>query len=101
MKAFGLHASSVPERGLLNVYVATAPKFANVIWLMLQAMLGMLQAFDAAFSRDGAAGHSRRHAAKSADHGLNRRRDHSRRPPLVYRIRPTPLRVLMPKVEES
>jgi diacylglycerol kinase family enzyme len=101
MKAFGLHASSIPERGLLNVYVATAPRPLHNVWLMLRAMFGTLTSETAHFHTmalpEMRVDTWRSHKLKvSIDGELLRLR-----PPLIYRIRQQPLRVLVPAKEAT
>jgi diacylglycerol kinase family enzyme len=95
MRAFGVEAASVPDRGLLNVYVATRPRALSVLWLMIRAGLGTV--------------HESRHFHAMALPELRVHTWRERRvkvsidgevtvmqPPLNYRIREKPLRVLVP-----
>ena len=50
MRAFGVESASVPERGLLNVYVADTSKSRRVVGLLFQAMFGLLRRRSRAWS---------------------------------------------------
>ncbi|HYO09771.1 MAG TPA: diacylglycerol kinase family protein [Tepidisphaeraceae bacterium] len=98
MKAFGVEAASVPERGLLNVYVATKPGALSVLWLMIRAALGTVHA----------AKHFNSMALPEIKVDTRRRRPlrvsidgevTTMTPPLRYRIREKPLRVLKPAAQ--
>jgi diacylglycerol kinase family enzyme len=94
MRAFGVAAASVPERGLLNVYVANHATRGNVVWLMLQALVGRLERsrnFTAMALPEIRVDTWQRRIEVSIDGEVI-----TMRPPLYYSIRPQPLRVLMP-----
>jgi diacylglycerol kinase family enzyme len=95
MKAFGVEEASVPERGLLNVYVADSAHSGNVLGLLMRAMFGLLRRETKHFTavalpelRVDAWGKKIR---VSVDGELL-----EMRLPLHYAIRSRPLRVLVP-----
>lgn len=94
MRAFGVEAASVPERGLLNVYVANYATRGNVLWLMAQALFGGLgrsRNFTAMALPEIRVETWHRKIRVSVDGEVI-----TMRPPLYYSIRPQPLRVLVP-----
>jgi diacylglycerol kinase family enzyme len=96
MKVFGVENASIPERGLLNVYVATRPKRRTVVALMLRAAAGTLHPstphFEAMALPEVRIDSRRSHLPVSIDGEV-----FDLRIPLKYRIRPLPLRVLVPQ----
>ena len=100
MKVFGVENASVPERGLLNVYVATRSKRRAVISLMLRAVAGALHPttpnFEAMALPEVRIDSLRRHLPVSIDGEVM-----DMRPPLRYRIRSRPLKVLVPQEEPA
>jgi diacylglycerol kinase family enzyme len=95
MRVFGVENASVPDRGLLNVYLATRPLRRTILWLMIRALFGNID----------------RATPSMRTLALPQVRIDSRRPrltvsvdgevtematPLTYRIRPRPLRVIVP-----
>ena len=96
MRAFGVEAASVANRGLLNVYVADSHRPYNVIRLLVRAMLRRLRRearhFTAvALPEFDVDARWVRTIRVSVDGEVT-----TMRLPLHYRIHPTALRVLMP-----
>jgi diacylglycerol kinase family enzyme len=96
MRAFGVEAASVPDRGLLNVYIADSPRPYNVIGLLLRAAMRLLRRetrhFTAVALREFRVdARWVRHMRVSIDGEVT-----TLALPLHYRIRPTSQRVLVP-----
>ena len=96
MTVFGVENASIPERGLLNVYVTTRSKRRTVVALMMRAAAGGLHPstphFEAMALPEVRIDARRSHMAVSIDGEVV-----DLRTPLKYRIRPLPLRVLVPQ----
>ena len=93
MKVFGVENASVADRRLLNVYVAKEHRPIGIAKLLLRAATGRLEAaanFEV-LAMDDFAIFSREHAAASVDGEVT-----DSRPPYRYRIRPRPLKVVVP-----
>ena len=98
MKVFGVESASVPERGLLNVYVARRTRRISMIWLFIRAMFKSLDTarnFEALALREVTIDTTHRHARVSIDGEVT-----DMRPPLRYRVRETGLRVIVPRKEQ-
>ena len=95
MKVFGVEDASVPERGLLNVYIATRSKRRTIVSLMIRAAAGSLRHstphFEAMALPEVRIDTRRHHVVVSIDGEVM-----DMRTPLHYRIRPQPLKVLAP-----
>jgi diacylglycerol kinase family enzyme len=95
MEVFGVADASVPERGLLNVYVATRGKRRTLIWLMLRAAARRIDEdtkhFEALALPELRIDSNRRVLPVSVDGEVTELPT-----PLIYRIRGKPLRVLTP-----
>ncbi|MEO6437126.1 MAG: diacylglycerol kinase family protein [Tepidisphaeraceae bacterium] len=100
MKVFGVTNASVPERGLLNVYVATRSKRRAVVSLMLRAAAGALRRetsnFEAMALPELRIDTRRHHLPVSIDGEVM-----DMRTPLRYRIRARPMRVLVPALSAT
>jgi diacylglycerol kinase family enzyme len=94
MKVFGVESASVPERGLLNVYLARSSSRLSMTWLFIRAAFGRLDQaknFEA-MALPEVTIDSRRHSARVSIDGEVT----DMRPPLRYKVRETGLRVLVP-----
>jgi len=99
MKVFGVESASVPERGLLNVYVARRSRRLSMIWLIIRALFNSLDQarnFESLALSDVTIDTAHRHARVSIDGEVT-----DMRPPLRYRISPRTLRVLIPSKEQA
>jgi diacylglycerol kinase family enzyme len=99
MKVFGVESASVPERGLLNVYVARRTGRLTMIWLFIRAIFRSLDTaknFEAVALREVTIDTARRHARVSIDGEVT-----DMRPPLKYKVRETGLRVIVPRKEQA
>jgi diacylglycerol kinase family enzyme len=99
MKVFGVESASVPERGLLNVYVARSRRRASMIWLFIRAMFGRLDQaknFESLALPDVTIDTHRRSARVSIDGEVT-----DMRPPLHYKVREGGLRVIRPRAKEQ
>jgi diacylglycerol kinase family enzyme len=98
MKVFGVENASVPERGLLNVYVARRTSRLSMIWLFIRAMFRTLDTarnFEAMALSEVTIDTAHRHARVSIDGEVT-----DMRPPLKYTVRETGLRVIVPRKEQ-
>ena len=94
MKVFGVESASVPERGLLNVYVARRTRRLSMIWLFIRALFNRLdhaKNFEALALCEVTIDTPHRHARVSIDGEVT-----DMRPPLKYAVRMTGLRVIVP-----
>jgi diacylglycerol kinase family enzyme len=93
MKVFGVHNASVPHRGTLNVYVAKEHRPMGLVRLLGRAALGRLEEADnfEALALEDFGVFTRSHVRTSVDGELL-----DKGPPFRYRIRPKPLKVLVP-----
>jgi diacylglycerol kinase family enzyme len=101
LKKFGVEAVSVPERGMLNIYVATARKPLHNIWLMLRAFCRLIDHTTPSFlpmALPEIRVDSRRPRPMQVSMDGELLQLH---PPLVYRIHEKPLRVLVPAKDEA
>ncbi|HEV2295648.1 MAG TPA: diacylglycerol kinase family protein [Tepidisphaeraceae bacterium] len=99
MRVFGVEDASVPERGLLNVYVATSRNRFGLVWLFLRALFGKLEqthTFEVLAMPEVTIHTRQSWAHVSIDGEVT-----DMRPPLRYTIRQTALRVIVPAKEES
>ena len=99
MKVFGVESASVPERGLLNVYVARRSSRLSMIWLFIRAMFNSLDQaknFESLALREVTIDTTHRHARVSIDGEVT-----DLRPPLRYKVRQTGLRVIVPRKEQA
>jgi diacylglycerol kinase family enzyme len=99
MKVFGVESASVPERGLLNVYVARSHRRSSMIWLFIRAMFSRLNQaknFEAMALPEVSIDTPRHSARVSIDGEVT-----DMRPPLRYKVRETGLRVLVPMKTET
>jgi len=99
MKVFGVESASVPERGLLNVYVARSHRRLGMIWLIIRAMFKSLDTaknFEAMALPEVTIDTAHRHARVSIDGEVT-----DMRPPLKYKVRETGLRVIVPRKEPA
>jgi diacylglycerol kinase family enzyme len=99
MKVFGVESASVPERGLLNVYVARRSRRLSMIWLFIRALFNSLDQaknFEALALREVTIDTAYRHARVSIDGEVT-----DMRPPLRYKVRETGLRVIVPRKEPA
>jgi diacylglycerol kinase family enzyme len=99
MKVFGVESASIPERGLLNVYVARSRRRLSMIWLFIRAMFNSL---DTAAKFESMALpevtiETHRHSARVSIDGEVT----DMHPPLRYKVRQTGLRVLVPAKESA
>jgi diacylglycerol kinase family enzyme len=98
MKVFGVESASVPERGLLNVYVARRTGRLTMVWLFIRAMFKSLDTaknFEAIALREVTIDTAHRHARVSVDGEVT-----DMRPPLKYKVRETGLKVIVPRKEQ-
>ena len=101
MEVFGVKDASVPERGLLNVYVTTRAEAAHAGLADVPRRRRRDRREHQAFRVDGPARAAHRLQPPRAA-GLGRRRsDWTCATPLLYRIREKPMRVIVPKEEQS
>jgi len=95
MEVFGVANASVPERGLLNVYIATRAKRRTLVWLMLRAAVNRIdddtKHFESMALPDLRIDAKRRVLPVSVDGEVT-----DMETPLTYRIREKPLRVMTP-----
>lgn len=95
MKVFGVEDASVPERGLLNVYIATRSTRRTVLALMTRAAAGLLKPstphFESMAVSEVRIDARRSHMPVSIDGEVM-----DMQTPLRYRIRSRPLKVLVP-----
>ncbi len=99
MKVFGVESASVPERGLLNVYVARHSSRTGMVWLFIRAMfksLDQAKNFESLALPEVTIDTSFGHARVSVDGEVT-----DMRPPMRYRITSRLLRVLRPKKEQA
>jgi len=96
MEVFGVKEASVPERGLLNVYVTTRAKRRTLVWLMFRAAAGAIDEntphFEAMALPELRIDAKRRALPVSVDGEVM-----DLTPPLVYRVRERPMKVIVPK----
>jgi diacylglycerol kinase family enzyme len=98
MKVFGVENASVPERGLLNIYLARRTSRLSMVWLFIRAMFRTLdtaKTFEAMALREVTIDTAHRHARVSIDGEVT-----DMRPPLKYKVRETGLRVIVPRKEQ-
>lgn len=98
MEVFGVADASFPSRDLLNVYVAKARGRMGMVWLFLRSAVGRLERtaqFEVLTGAEVTLTMRHRTVRVSIDGEVI-----DLDAPLVYRIRPDVLRVLMPKVNE-
>jgi diacylglycerol kinase family enzyme len=99
MKVFGVEDASVPERGLLNVYVATARNRTGLVLLFLRALVGRLDqayTFEVLVLPEVTIETRQTWARVSIDGEVT-----DMRPPLRYRVRETGLRVIKPATQPA
>lgn len=99
MRVFGVEDASVPQRGLLNVYVATGRSRLGLIWLFLRSLFGRLdrtETFEVVALPEVTIDTRRSWAHVSIDGEVA-----DLRPPLRYKVRQTALRVLTPARTEA
>lgn len=99
MRVFGVEDASVPERGLLNVYVATARSRLGLVWLFLRALFGRLDrtdTFEVMALPEVTIDTRQTWAHVSIDGEVA-----DLRPPLRYKVRQTALRVIAPAKTEA
>lgn len=97
MKVFGVESASVPQRGLLNVYVARRSSRLSMIGLFIRAMFNSLdhtKNFESIVLPQVTIDTAHRHARVSVDGEVT-----DMRPPLKYTVRETGLRVIVPRKE--
>ena len=95
MKVFGVDDASVPDRGLLNVYVAAPRRRSGLVRMMLRITIGRVEKaerFESMALPELKIETHRRHTRVSVDGEVI-----DMISPLHYRIRPKPMRVLMPE----
>jgi diacylglycerol kinase family enzyme len=99
MEVFGVADASVPERGLLNVYITTGSKRRTLVWQMAQAAAGAINEktrhFDAMALPELRIDARRRRLPVSIDGEVI-----TLETPLHYRVRPRPLKVILPAPAE-
>ncbi|MEA2711292.1 MAG: hypothetical protein QOF78_3893 [Phycisphaerales bacterium] len=95
MEVFGVANASVPERGLLNVYLTTRAKRRTLVWLMFRAAAGAINEntkhFETMALPEFRLDSKRRTIAVSIDGEVM-----DLQTPLAYSIRERPLRVIVP-----
>jgi diacylglycerol kinase family enzyme len=95
MKVFGVENASVPERGLLNVYVTTRPTRRTLLWQLLRAATNNIHEntrnLETMALPEMRIDSRRRHVAVSIDGEVV-----DLKTPLRYRIHERPLKVLVP-----
>jgi diacylglycerol kinase family enzyme len=95
MEVFGVADASVPERGLLNVYVTTRAKRGTLIWLMFRAAAGAISEktkhFESFALPEFRVDSKRKVLPVSVDGEVT-----DMATPLIYKVRERPLRVLKP-----
>ena len=99
MKVFGVESASVPERGLLNVYVSRSRRRLSMIWLFIRAIFNSLDQaknFESIALPEVTIDTSHRHARVSIDGEVT-----DMHPPLRYKVRETGLRVIVPRRNEA
>lgn len=99
MKVFGVESASVPQRGLLNVYVARRAGRLGMVWLLVRALFNSLdhaKNFESIALREVTIDTAHRHARVSVDGEVT-----DMRPPLNYRVRETGLKVIVPAKMEA
>jgi diacylglycerol kinase family enzyme len=100
MKVFGVENASVPERGLLNVYVTTRSKRRTLLWQMLRASASQIDRntpfFEAMALPELRIDSRRKRLAVSIDGEVI-----DLPTPLRYRIHERPLRVLVPREADA
>jgi diacylglycerol kinase family enzyme len=99
MKVFGVESASVPQRGLLNVYVARRGSRMGMIWLFVRALFKSLdhgENFESIALREVTIDTAHRHARVSIDGEVT-----DMRPPLRYKVRESGLRVIVPRKEPA
>jgi diacylglycerol kinase family enzyme len=96
MKVFGVKDASIPERGLLNIYITTRSRRRTLIWQMFRAAAGAIDEktphFEAMALPELRIDSKRKLIPVSIDGEVM---DLS--PPLVYRVRERPMKVLVPE----
>jgi diacylglycerol kinase family enzyme len=99
MEVFGVADASVPERGLLNVYIATRAKRRTLVWLMLRAAARAIDEdtkhFEAMALPELRIDSNRRTLPVSVDGEVT-----DMPTPLIYRVREKPMRVIVPAGEK-
>ena len=95
MEVFGVADASVPERGLLNLYLATRAKRRTLVWLMFRAAAGRIDEktkhFETMALPEFRIDSKRKLLPVSVDGEVL-----DLQTPLVYRIREKPLKVIVP-----
>jgi len=100
MEVFGVKEASIPERGLLNVYIATRSKRRTLVWLMFRAAAGAIDEntkhFEAMALPELRIDAKRSALPVSVDGEII-----DLATPLVYRVREKPMKVIVPKEEAT
>ena len=98
MEVFGVKNASIPERGLLNIYITTRTRRRTLIWQMFRAAAGAIDDktphFQAMALPELRIDSRRKLIPVSIDGEVM---DLS--PPLVYRVRERPMKVIVPDAE--
>ncbi len=97
MKVFGVESASIPDRGLLNLYVARRSSRLSMIGLFIRATFNSLdhtKNFESIALPQVTIDTAHRHARVSVDGEVT-----DMRPPLKYTVRETGLRVIVPRKE--
>lgn len=96
MEVFGVADASVPERGLLNVYIATRAKRRTLVWLMLRAAARAIDEdtkhFEAMALPELRIDSNRRILPVSVDGEVT-----DMPTPLIYNVRERPMKVIVPQ----
>ncbi len=94
MKAYGVEHLSIPQRGVLNVYVARTTRWYHMLWIVARALFARLdttKAFEVVVLPEVSIFLHRRRVAITIDGDVE-----TLEAPLVYRVRRGGLRVLVP-----
>jgi YegS/Rv2252/BmrU family lipid kinase len=100
MKVFGVTDASVPERGLLNVYITTRTRRRTLLWLMFRAAAGAIDESTKHFETMALPElhiDAKRHTLPVSIDGEVM----DLQTPLVYRVRERPMKVIVPAEERT